>query len=142
MRRDGFASMDTQDIPGQLTTRPIRFQGSRLFVNAHPGQGELRVEVLDEMNKVIEPFSRNNAIPMRADSTRAELRWKGNADLKGLAGKTIRFRFHLTGGSLYAFWVSTDGSGASNGHMAAGGPGLPDSRDILGKGFGTNVPPK
>jgi len=137
MRRDGFASMDTQGRPGQLTTRPIRFQGSRLFVNAHPGQGELRVEVLNELNEVIEPFSQKNAIPVETDSTRAELRWKGHANLKTLAGKTVRFRFHLTDGSLYSFWVSADDRGASNGHMAAGGPGFPQSRDTLGNGQGS-----
>jgi hypothetical protein len=132
MRRDGFASMDAQRKTGQLTTRPVRFQGSRLFVNAHLGKGELRAEVLDESNNVIEPFSQKNSIPMKTDSTCSELRWNGRADLKTLAGKVVRFRFHLTNGSLYAFWVGADDRGASNGHMAAGGPGLPQSRDTLG----------
>ena len=33
-------------------------------------------------------------------------------------------RFHLADGQFYAFWVSPDKSGASNGYVAAGGPGL------------------
>jgi hypothetical protein len=40
-----------------------------------------------------------------------------------IAGRPVRIRFHLSNGSLYAFWVSSDPSGASNGYVAAGGPG-------------------
>jgi hypothetical protein len=32
--------------------------------------------------------------------------------------------FHLKNARLYAFWVSPDETGASGGHLAAGGPGL------------------
>jgi hypothetical protein len=48
LRRDGFASLRAGDRPGRLTTRPVVFQGRHLFVNAHAGNGELRVEVLNE----------------------------------------------------------------------------------------------
>ena len=140
MRRDGFASLDARGQPGQLTTRLIQFQGSRLFVNAHTAKGELQVEVLNESNDVIEPFGRENSIAMKSDSTRFELRWKSDADLKALAGQSVRFRFHLSDGSLYAFWVSSDDRGASNGFMAAGGPGLPTSRDTLGNGTSLKAP--
>src|SRR5947199_97809 len=40
------------------------------------------------------------------------------------AGKPIKFRFHLKNAKLYAFWVSGQESGASQGYVAAGGPGL------------------
>ena len=49
-----------------------------------------------------------------------------------MAGKTVRFRFHLANGSLYSFWVSADESGASDGYVAAGGPGLAGSMDTVG----------
>ena len=41
MRRDGFASMDAASDGGQLTTRPVRFSGAHLFVNADAAEGEL-----------------------------------------------------------------------------------------------------
>lgn len=44
----------------------------------------------------------------------------------------VRFRFHLTNGDLYAFWVSPDASGASYGFMAAGGPGFLQGIDDVG----------
>ena len=37
---------------------------------------------------------------------------------------TVRFRFQLSRGSLYAFWVSGAADGASGGYVAAGGPGF------------------
>jgi hypothetical protein len=44
----------------------------------------------------------------------------------------LRFRFYLKRGSLYAFWVSPDESGASLGYVAAGGPGFTGPRDTVG----------
>ncbi|HID76337.1 MAG TPA: hypothetical protein EYP56_10120, partial [Planctomycetaceae bacterium] len=45
LRRDGFASLDAED-EGVLTTRPVRFRGRFLFVNADTKQGQLLVEVM------------------------------------------------------------------------------------------------
>ena len=58
--------------------------------------------------------------------------WKGAADLSALAGKPVRFRFHLRSGRLFAFWVSPDESGASHGYVAAGGPGYTGPTDTVG----------
>jgi len=61
-----------------------------------------------------------------------EVTWGDGADLAPLRGKPVRFRFHLTNGSLYSFWVSPDASGASHGYLAAGGPGYDGVVDTLG----------
>ena len=58
--------------------------------------------------------------------------WVRAADLSAVAGKPVRFRFYLTRGSLYAFWVSPDVSGASHGYVAAGGPGFTGPKDTVG----------
>jgi len=136
LRRDGFASMDAAEEEGILTTRPVRFSGKHLFVNVENPQGQLRVEVLDRQGQVIKPFTRDNCLPVLADSTCYPVRWKtgllGPKDLSGLKEKTVRFRFYLTQGKLYSFWVSPDASGASFGYVAAGGPGFTSDRDTLG----------
>jgi hypothetical protein len=129
LRRDGFASMRAFDTEGTLTTRPVRFLGRHLFVNADVPKGELCAEILNPAGQIIQPFSRTNCIPFKGDSTKAPIRWKGADDLSALAGKPVRFRFYLTGGDLYAFWVSPDASGASHGYVAAGGPGFTSNRD-------------
>ena len=68
-----------------------------------------------------------------ADSTLRQMVWQGADDLSALAGKPVRFRFHLKNGALYAFWVSPDQSGASHGYVAAGGPGFNGPTDTVGK---------
>jgi len=42
-------------------------------------------------------------------------------------------RFELTSGSLYAFWVSRDETGRSDGYVAGGGPGYPGPVDTVGR---------
>lgn len=130
LRRDGFASMEAGENTAMLTTRPVRFSGRHLFVNVNAPKGELRVEVLDEAGHVLAPFTREACAPVRADSARQVVSWNGAADLAALAGKVVRFRFHLQRGGLYAFWVSPDSSGASQGYVAAGGPEFMGSRDL------------
>jgi len=132
LRRDGFASMEACGEAGILTTRSITFRRKQLFVNLDAPQGELRAEMLDESGKVIEPFTKSNSIPMRNNSTRSNLMWKNVTDLAGLIGKSVRFRFHLTNGKLYVFWVSSDRSGASYGYVASGGPELSGPTDTMG----------
>ena len=134
LRRDGFASMDWLPgggvmrgpvggvAAGTLTTRPLRFTGSHLFVNADVS-GELRVEVLDRAGTVIAPFTSAACVPVSGNATKIDVKWNG-ADLKALAGRDVRFRFSLTRGRLYAFWVSPWPTGESRGYPAAGGPGF------------------
>jgi len=133
LRRDGFASMDAGVETGKLTTRPVSFKGRHLFVNVDSSEGgELRVEVLDRDGNVIGPFTAVNCVPVSVDSTITEVTWLGGLDLSALAGQPVRFRFHLREGSLYAFWVSPEKSGASHGYVAAGGPGFKSTVDTQG----------
>ena len=124
LRRDGFSSMDAGGSGGALTTRPVTFQGRYLFVNADTVGGSLRVEVLDQRGRVVLPFSAQDCTPVTADKTAHRVGWRSGDDLSALRGTPVRFRFHVTDGSLYAFWVSRNAGGASNGYSAAGGPGV------------------
>lgn len=133
LRRDGFASMDAGSAGGKLITRKVRFSGAHLFVNFAAAGGEMRTEVLDEKGQVLPGFAQADCTPLKEDSTLAAVTWRGGADLAALRGKPVRFRFHLTRGSLYAFWVSPDASGASRGYLAAGGPGYDGPVDTVGQ---------
>ena len=132
IRRDGFASMDAGKKGGVLTTRPVTFKGSRLFVNVDNPEGELRVEALNADGGVVAGLGRDDCDPVAADGTCVPVRWKAGGDLAALRGTPVRFRFHLRGGRLYAFWVA-DKSGASNGYLAGGGPGFTGPTDTVGK---------
>jgi hypothetical protein len=142
LRRDGFASLtDARDDQSAarpvafarpartVTTRPLRFSGQRLFVNAEASAGELRAEVLDRGGRVIAPFSRERCVPVAGDSTRREVSWQGPANLGELRGETVRLRFSVTRGHLFSFWVTNSPGGASHGYPAAGGPGFAGATD-------------
>ena len=149
LRRDGFVSMDhpgsarVQRVtsspglpglpPGTLITRPVRFSGRHLFVNLAAPAGELRVEMLDAAGKTIAPYTSATCVPVRGDSTCARVAWTGAPDLSALANRPVRFRFQVTNGALYAFWVSADTTGASRGYVAAGGPGFTSPIDTIGR---------
>lgn len=125
------------DAPGEtesLTTRPLTFNGKYLFVNVDSPEGELTVEVLDEGGEVIAPFGQKNCKPVSSDGTSVRVQWQPDDDLLTVLGKPVRFRFHLTNGSLYSFWVSPDESGASHGYVGAGGPGFTGATDTVGRG--------
>jgi hypothetical protein len=126
LRRDGFASMEAEAAAGTLTTRPLRFSGKHLFVNVDNPQGGLRVELLDKSGAVVAVSD-----SVADDSTIRRVAWEGMDDLAAFAGKPMRFRFHLTQGALYAFWVSADEDGSSGGYLAAGGPGYEGLRDTI-----------
>jgi hypothetical protein len=146
LRRDGFVSMDhpgsalverteasTGLPPGTLVTRPVRFSGRHLFVNLAAPTGDLRVEVEDEAGRPIAPYTAAACVPVRGDSTSARVTWTAAPDLAPLAGRPVRFRFRVTDGALYAFWVAADANGASGGYVAAGGPGFTGLTDTIGR---------
>ena len=132
LRRDGFASMDAGDQPATLTTRPVIFTGRCLFVNAAITNGTLRAEVLDESGTPIAPFTLTNSIPFSSDSTIKSMGWTSGNDLSALQNRPVRFRFVLSGGALYSFWVSKDETGRSDGYVAGGGPGFTGPTDTVG----------
>jgi hypothetical protein len=146
LRRDGFASMDwlpdetpvrrvdrSSALGGALTTRPITFGGGHLFVNADVGSGELRIEILDRGGKVLNPFTKEACAPITGSGTRMPVRWTAGS-IAELTGQTVRFRFSLTRGRLYAFWVSAHATGESGGYPAAGGPEFSGPVDARGPG--------
>lgn len=110
---------------GVLTTRPLSFKGSHLFVNLDSPHGELLVEVLDAKDKVLAKSK-----PLTGSQTKQRVAWETQSDLSSLAGRPKRLRFTLTNGALYSFWITDDVNGASHGFLAAGGPGYSSTCDV------------
>jgi HEAT repeat protein len=103
LRLDGFTSMQASDNLGTLTTRPLKFQGTRLEVNANTTGGSLRVELLDAAGKPIKGFTQADCIPISNDNIRHKVQWRGSPDLSRLQGQTVRLKFSLEQGDLFAF---------------------------------------
>jgi hypothetical protein len=133
LRRDGFVSLNAAATGGTLTTRPVTFNGRHLFVNLDAPTGTLAAEVLDMSGAPIAPLTFENCVTASGDSTLLQLRWKDTDDLTPLAGRAVRFRFRLNTGKLYAFWVSRDATGRSDGYVAGGGPGYTCDIDTVGR---------
>jgi hypothetical protein len=129
LRRDGFVSLKAASS-GFIETRNLKFDGKYFFVNADI-KGSLKVEILDSEGKVIKGFSKEDCITMNNNSTKQKITWKNKENLSSLIGKTVRFKFYLTQGDLYSFWVSPWESGESRGYTSGGGPDLsPTGKDI------------
>lgn len=123
LRRDGFVSRHAGSEPRTLTTEKLTFDGRYLFVNADVN-GSLEVELLDAAGNPL----KCNLIKMEG----CNLTKSYVGDLKAYVGKTVRLRFTMTDGDLYAFWMSPWMSGESRGYTAGGGPGLSSTgQDIL-----------
>jgi hypothetical protein len=139
LRRDGFASLTddhatpqpvrVSSLPSSVTTRPLRFSGAHLFVNAAV-TGSLRVDVLDAAGRVLPGFAAAQCTSVQGNATKLRVDWPG-AKLGSLAGETIRFRFRLDRGRLYSFWVGATPAGASGGYVGAGGPAFQGPIDRL-----------
>jgi hypothetical protein len=122
---------DEPSDQGVLITRPVKFSGAHLFVNADVSDGELRVEVLDASGHAIAGLTRDLCVPVAGNGTRLPVTWR-QASLASLAGQTVRFKFVVSRGRLFSFWVSAWPTGESRGFVAAGGPdfgGAADTRD-------------
>ena len=133
LRRDGFASIRPAigKKKGEFVTRPVRFTGKHLFVNADMKGGSLRVEVLDGDGAAVPGCSAAECVPVKEDSVKKRVVWKNAEGLAALAGRDVRFRFILDGGAVYSFWVSASPRGESGGYLGGGGPGYPGVRDVV-----------
>ena len=123
LRRDGFASMNAYGYKGTLTTRTLRFDGERLFVNGDFHSGILRAAMLEEDGSQIPGFGFDDCVGMNTDSTKCEITWRDGRNLAELSGSAVKIRFECSEGALYAFWVSDDESGRSHVCLAAGETG-------------------
>ncbi len=131
LRRDGFYSMDAGATPGVLTTRPVQFSGKYMFVNVNDPQGSLQIQVLNPTTNQVLATS----LPLSVNKTLQAVTWSGGGtDLSAFVtpGQQVEFQFTMTNGSLYSFWVTSSAAGASNGYVAANGPGFTGSTDTLG----------
>ncbi len=108
LRLDGFVSLAAGQ--GSFTTKPLRFSGRQLKVNAATAgdEGSVRVEILDpDTGKPFPGFSRDECETFRGDSVRHTFSWRDKADLTSLAGRSVKLRFHLKRSKVFSFQFSS-----------------------------------
>jgi hypothetical protein len=104
MRKDGYMSLRADEEGGVMQTHPVVFDGERLEVNVDSAKGLVRVEIQDASGEPIKGFALDDCDPIQVDDVAAKVSWRGgDSDVSALAGKTVRLRFELKSGNLYAF---------------------------------------
>ena len=102
-RLDGFVSVQAELAGGEMTTRLIRFSGSRLILNySTSAAGSIRVEIQDEAGNPIPGYSLQDSPVLFSDSVEQAVAWKDAKDLRSLSGTTVRLRILLKDSDLYA----------------------------------------
>lgn len=99
----GFASVRAGYEGGEMTTRPLLFEGRELRVNfSTSAAGSVRIEAQNETGHALPGFGLDDMEPMYGDDLDRAVRWQEGTDLSDFAGRPIRLRFSLKDADLYA----------------------------------------
>jgi hypothetical protein len=102
-RIDGFVSLRASFRGGEVTTKPLVFQGMKLIVNfSTSAAGSLKVEIQNQDSKPIEGYKLSDCPEIYGDKIERVVRWNGS-HLGNMANKPIRLRFVLRDADLFAF---------------------------------------
>lgn len=96
IQRDRFVALEASFDGGEIVTKPIKLNGSRLHLNAKSDSGEIIVELLDGNGKLL---GRSKAI--QRDGLDIAVEWSGNVD-QPVGPATLRIK--LTNARLFALW--------------------------------------
>ncbi len=109
VRTDGFASLHAGYPGGEMVTKPLIFQGSKLILNySTSAAGSIQSEIQDANGHPIPGFSLQDCIPIWGDEIEGRARWNHPTSqtdqhpLKRLAGTTVRLRFVMKDADLYS----------------------------------------
>ena len=103
VRVDGFVSANAPLKGGELITRPFTFEGGALSLNVGTSAvGSVCVGIQDGDGKALKGYTLRDCDEIYGDSLDRMVTWKGQADLRGLAGKPVRLHFALSDADLYS----------------------------------------
>ena len=87
---------------GQVTLKPLNLAGvSEITVNADASKGAVRVELLNDKGYRVRGYSKDVAVPLKADNIRQSVAWKDKS-LSDLPPGNYCLRIHLDNATLYA----------------------------------------
>lgn len=101
-RRDRFVSVEAED-EGVLTTRRFIAIGDTLVLNAQAAKGEIRVEAIDALGRVITGFSKDDCKPITGDKIGHAVSWTGGTNCHPLQARPIKLRFYIRRAKLFSF---------------------------------------
>lgn len=101
-RLDGFVALRPEGDRGTALTRPLRFDGERLVLNADAA-GQIRVALLNEAGEPLPGFALEDCDPVQEDGTALQVSWHGRRNVRALAGRVVQVLFELEDAELFAF---------------------------------------
>jgi hypothetical protein len=104
LRLDGLAPARAGYGGGELTTKPIVFEGSRLELNfSTSAPGSIRVEMQDASGNPLPGYTLGEARELVGDEIARTYVWTGGESVMGLSGKPIRVRFVMKDADLFSY---------------------------------------
>ena len=104
LRKDGFASLDGEDNPGEVTTKRLTGLKGQLHVNCEAKAGLLQVEVLDANGRPLPGYRKRDCNEPRGDGVDQIVTWQEHTELPA-GNEPVRLRFSLKNVSLYSFYA-------------------------------------
>ncbi len=102
LRKDGFASLDAGEAPGEILTKPFAAAAGVMQINFSASRGSVRVELLSQDGKVLPGYARTDCTPLTGNQIRQAVSWSAHTELPG-GDAPVRFRFLLERARLYSF---------------------------------------
>lgn len=102
VERGRFVSLEAGFDQGTVTTKPLVFQGTQMFLNANCRFGSIQVSVLNDRGEVVDAWTAtvsgqdDLAIPVTFEQ----------GDLRQFRGQKVLIRFTLSNAQLYGFRIS------------------------------------
>lgn len=91
---------------GLLVTPWLNIDADRIALNCDAAGGEIRVQVVDELDWMVYGLAFGDCKPIKTDSRRASVKW--DRPLSLVRGKKIRLQFSIRDASLYGFELTKD----------------------------------
>jgi hypothetical protein len=109
-RLDGFAAAEAAYDGGEMTSKPLRFAGSRLKLNLDTGAvGYAQVGFLDAQGRPIPGYSVDDCVYLNGDFLDTPVEWLGKGtDVSALEGRVVKLVFRMRGAKLYALQFARD----------------------------------
>ena len=103
LRLDGFVSVHSSFIEGEMITKPFYFSGDKLIINlSTSAAGMIKIEVQDLDGIPIEGFTLDNSNEIIGNEIEKIVSWKGNPNLGELNNQPVKLRFVMKDADLYS----------------------------------------
>lgn len=100
-KRDRSVARQSGARVGLLVTPWVTLDADEITLNCDASNGEIRVQVVDELDWMVYGLAFGDCKPIKTDSRNAPVKW--DRPLSLVHGKKIRLQFSMRNASLYGF---------------------------------------